>query len=920
MGLRVRNKGYADWVLILMALGVLSIQIYYTIAYIFRVPYPGIEITTGLQGWTVNESTHPNLEIGMVLTRIDNLVHTDFIDDRLTVPFANNNPGDTVVLTVVGIEKPLILKMPEIGPEDRFRRFVATLWFYPFWFAGTAVLLFLRPRDDRWRLLVAFFYLIAIWTVLGTIANWQVAGSRILFGISSWLLVPVTIHLHLIVPRAIFPRIIRYFLPLLYAFALFFALLEFLQIAPRQLASNGFVLALIVSLGLLAYRLLRSETTASERVAARLMLTGIALAFIPGIVVAFVPNLLKIPAASELALTVAYLAIPILPFFYVYAIYKHQLGVLEFRANRLLGQYSFMLLFPPILLIFLLFGMQFIVSPSGRTIYFLAIAIIFVAVTPYLFNRIQRWVNRLAYGTEYDPDEVIRVFADQIPSAFSRDDLVRLLNEDILPSLLIRQSLLYAFEDDQEQVWYTQGVEITAQRPFARPIKNLLAQADQYVPSPEALQPPWDWVRLVIPLKTRETTLGIWLLGRRDPDDFYPQADIELLQALSNQIAPVLENIRLYEAVRRQADSLAEQISERTVELREERDRTQAILDSAGEGMYFINPEGIILYANPALLKMTGYMADELLGKPLTILGSDLSATETLSQIWTTVQSGRGWNGELSQQRKGGQPYDASLTIAPIEVDNAQVRGFVAVQSDISKLKEVDRLKSNIIANVSHELKTPLANISLYLQLLEHGKPKNQERYLDVLNQETDRLTRLIRDLLDLSMLDSGGLPAQISPVKLDNLVIKVVDAYQKRAQTQNIVLTINLPNKLPPVMADYDQLEQVIINLLVNAIMYTPEEGKVVWEFGTGNLDFRPAVWVCIRDTGFGIAPEEMDQLYDRFYRGRASKKSKAPGTGLGLTICMEIIERHKGKIEIESELDRGTAVTVWLPIASSE
>ncbi len=915
MSLKVRHKGYADWLLILIALLVLGVYFYYTIAYIFRVPYPGIEITAGIRGWTVNESIQPGVEIGAVLGRIGDLTDAQYTDDRLSVPFEGAAVGEKIAVELIDNGGTILLEMPKAKIDDRFRRFIATFWFFPFWLAGSIVLLFLRPRDSRWRLLVAFFYLISIWAILGTIANWQVAGSRILYGACSWLLLPVTIHLHLIVPRLIFPRIVRYFVPVLYVVSLILVVLEITQIAPRQFSTFGFVFALLVSFGLLIYRLVRPATLASERIVARLMLTGIALAFIPGIMIVFVPTLLQVPVANELALAIAYLAIPILPFFYVYAIYKHQLGVLEFRANRLLSQYSFILLFPPVLLILMLFGMQFIASPSGQTVYFLAIAIIFVIAIPFLFDRIQRWVNQLAYGTKYDPDEIIRVFADQIPSAFSRDDLVRLLNEDILPSLLIRQSLLYAFEDDQDQVWYAQGVDVEDQRPFTQPVKHLLSQADQYVSSPEALQPPWHWVRLVIPLKTRQTTLGVWLFGRRDPDDFYPQADIDLLQALSNQIAPVLENIRLYEAVRRQADNLAEEVTERTKELRRERDRTQAILDSAGEGVYFMSLEGIIMYANPALLQMTGYVEEELFGQPLNVLGSDASAAEMLTQIWTAVQARRGWHGEIRQQRKDGEPYDARLTIAPIEVGDDQVSGFVAVQSDISKLKEVDRLKSNIIANVSHELKTPLANISLYLQLLERGKPKNQERYIEILNQETDRLTRLIRDLLDLSMLDSGDLPVQISSVDLDSLVKKVVDAYQKRAQAHQIDLSTNLPDNLPSVMADYDQLEQVFINLLVNAIMYTPEGGQVVWDSGHGSLDTVPAVWVRVTDTGFGIAPEEMDQLYDRFYRGQASQKSKAPGTGLGLTICMEIIARHQGKIEIESELDQGTAVSVWLP-----
>ncbi|MCA9968592.1 MAG: PAS domain S-box protein [Anaerolineales bacterium] len=668
------------------------------------------------------------------------------------------------------------------------------------------------------------------------------------------------------------------------------------------------------------YRLRGPGQQTSDRLATRLMLAGIGLAFLPGMLFEVLPGMLGFFSSTTFGLSLAQLAIPILPFFYVYAIYKRQLGVLEFRTNRLIGLYSFILLYPPIFLVLVLSGNTWLPSPGDRTVYLLVVSTAFVIATPPLLSRFQSWLNRLAYGTAYDPEELVHLFANQLSMRLDRHALVTLIQDELLPSLLIRQSQLVLLGgDDHLQPLYSHHVDPAAAA-YDPAQLTMLREGAGFYRSPD-LEPaaPLSWVRLAILLKTRDEVKGIWLFGKRDPDDFYPQPDVDLLQTLANQLAPAIENIQLYEALQRHADNLTAEVALRTAELRAEKDRTQAVLDSAGEGIFFTDPQGVILYVNPFMTRLTGYAADALLGRRLDYWLSDTSAAEMVAALWTAVSQGKNWVGNLVLQHCDGALHDVNLTLAPIQTGGAGLQGFVGVQSDISKFKEVDRLKSNIIANVSHELRTPLTNIRMYLDLLKRGNPEKQERYFKVLNYETERLTRLIQDLLDLSKLDSGELATHLEPLDLWMTAWNVFMSSQAEAERKEIDLLAEEPGNLPLVFADEAQLVQVLTNLVTNAINYTQPEGRIWIRAGSGRFGDAPGVWIAISDNGPGIAPRDLPHLFDRFYRGESSRGSDVPGTGLGLAICKEIIDRHEGAIEVRSVPGEGTTFTVWLRTAVS-
>ncbi len=225
------------------------------------------------------------------------------------------------------------------------------------------------------------------------------------------------------------------------------------------------------------------------------------------------------------------------------------------------------------------------------------------------------------------------------------------------------------------------------------------------------------------------------------------------------------------------------------------------------------------------------------------------------------------------------------------------------------QLKALDRLKSKFITDVSHELRTPIANLNLYMDLLERGKPDKQPHYRAILKEQVARLVNLIEDVLDVSHLELDTTAADYAPVDLNAVVNQVVTALHTRAGVASLALTFAPDAALPSVRAVRDQLLRVVANLVANAIHYTPEGWVRVSTYQAGER-----VCLEVQDSGIGIDPEDVPHLFERFYRGR--NVSHVPGNGLGLAIVHEIVSLHGGTLEVESRLGQGSTFRVWLPV----
>jgi PAS domain S-box-containing protein len=464
--------------------------------------------------------------------------------------------------------------------------------------------------------------------------------------------------------------------------------------------------------------------------------------------------------------------------------------------------------------------------------------------------------------------------------------------------------------------------------PIAHSITGLVVESGEPVIVPNVCHEARYWVgneairsEVAVPLQVDNHVIGVINAESIEPDAFC-EDDVRFLTTLAALIGATIVRVRLYQQLQAQSAGLRAEVKSRTAELQSERDRTLTILESAGESIIVTDAQRRILYVNPATEWQSGYGRDELLDQTPALLESGLTPNATHDEMWQTVMQGQQWSGEMVNRRKDGTLYDVAMTIAPVRNAAGEVLNFVAIQSDITRLKELDRLKSIFVTNVSHELRTPLTNVKTYLTLLERGRDENRERYFRVLHHETDRLTQLIQDLLDLSRLETEALPESLEPLDLCQVVTEYFDIFRAKAEVRQIALRLEAPGALLPVAIEARHLGQLLTNLLGNALSYTPPHGQVWLRMGTG---FSPTavaheagleqVWFSVSDTGMGIADEDMPYLFERFFRGQAVQTSGIPGTGLGLAICGEIVRRYHGRIEVESVLGRGTTFVVWLP-----
>jgi signal transduction histidine kinase len=237
-----------------------------------------------------------------------------------------------------------------------------------------------------------------------------------------------------------------------------------------------------------------------------------------------------------------------------------------------------------------------------------------------------------------------------------------------------------------------------------------------------------------------------------------------------------------------------------------------------------------------------------------------------------------------------------------------------ALARALEQARQAEQLKTRFVADVSHELRTPLTNIHLYLELLQTGNPERVAEYTDTLKRETDRLVALIEDLLAISRLDTGAAAITLQHVRLDEMARGLAQDRSRLFKEQGLSLSFENRAERAEVLADERMLQQVVANLMTNALRYTPGGGRVEIRVDGQKREGHDYVTLTVSDTGLGIPEDEIPMLFERFFRGAASRRMGTPGTGLGLSICKEILERHGGMITVTSRENQGSAFTIWL------
>ena len=271
----------------------------------------------------------------------------------------------------------------------------------------------------------------------------------------------------------------------------------------------------------------------------------------------------------------------------------------------------------------------------------------------------------------------------------------------------------------------------------------------------------------------------------------------------------------------------------------------------------------------------------------------------------------------VSQELSIGESEEIFLRAhtAPVRNDIGETMGSVTVLQDISHLKELDKMKSEFIAMVTHELRAPIAaveqQLTVILNKMAGEVTEKQEQLLSRAKERTRGLLDLIKDLLDLSKIEAGKMVQYKEPLVLQEVIQRVVDLMRVEAEKKKIDLQFSAPSKISLIHADRNSMEGIFTNLISNAIKYTPERGKVWVTLGEeGGF-----VKATVSDTGIGIKKEDLSRIFDKFYRVKTTETRQIVGTGLGLSIVKSIVDAHLGSISVESEVGEGTTFTVLFP-----
>mgnify|MGYP005851394107 CR=1 FL=1 len=363
--------------------------------------------------------------------------------------------------------------------------------------------------------------------------------------------------------------------------------------------------------------------------------------------------------------------------------------------------------------------------------------------------------------------------------------------------------------------------------------------------------------------------------------------------------------------------NLEQMIETRTAELRRVKERVEAILNHSPDAILLLRDDGSISAVNQAFSSLFDYSGDEAFDQPPTLLIEPAHADAFNALLRAALDQAQASRSGIAARRKDGGVFDADVILAPIQ-EAGVVSGLVCSIRDISALKEVERMKDAFVSNVTHELRTPIASLKLYHDLLRRN-PDKSAVYMARLERETDRLEHTIEDLLLLSRLDQQRVALTFAPLDLNALAEQYVSDRAPLAERQGLRIDFSGHEGLPAVQADSGLLGQAVSILLTNALNYTPAGGQVKVSTGVRQVNGRTWAGITVSDTGPGIPPDEQPHLFSRFFRGNAGNQSGKPGTGLGLAIAKEIVERHAGHVEVVSEgvPGKGAAFCIWLPLA---
>ncbi|MBC7249979.1 MAG: GAF domain-containing protein, partial [Anaerolineae bacterium] len=422
---------------------------------------------------------------------------------------------------------------------------------------------------------------------------------------------------------------------------------------------------------------------------------------------------------------------------------------------------------------------------------------------------------------------------------------------------------------------------------------------------------------LAVPLISGEDVLGVLMLFHPEKG-FFTDDHLRLVSAVASQVATAINNAELYRLIRESAERLGSML----LAQQEEFAKSQSILEGISDGVMVTDAEGRVILFNAAAEYILSTPREWILNRSITELSGlyGRMGVDWMQMIQEWTAGTLSWEqGNFLEQQLEIEGRVVNMRLTPVFMQDGFL-GTVSVFRDITREVEAERAKSEFVSTVSHELRTPLTSIKGYTDLLCMGAVgevnENQQRFLNIIKSNVDRLTMLVHELLDISRIETGRLKLDLRPLSMAQIVNELILAMRAQAEEKGVDLTAHVPPELPAVRGDHDRVVQILTNLVANACLYTPSGGHVA-------VEVRPTdgfVQVDVSDTGIGIAPEDQEKIFERFYRGDHPLVRETDGTGLGLPIVKSLVELHGGRIWVTSEVGKGSTFSFTLPVAEEE
>ena len=363
---------------------------------------------------------------------------------------------------------------------------------------------------------------------------------------------------------------------------------------------------------------------------------------------------------------------------------------------------------------------------------------------------------------------------------------------------------------------------------------------------------------------------------------------------------------RLHSELGRALEDFLARTQQRIDQINSEKNQLEVILESITEAILVTGRDGRVMLANTALARLVD-LEPPLVGRRGAEVVRHVVVQDAIAACMAKCQGS-----EVEIALTSGPERHLDVQVAPIRVGERCI-GVVTVLYDITRLRQLERMRRDFVANVSHELRTPLTAIKGYAETLSDGALDDRKaavRFIAIISSHADRLNRLLDDLLDLSRLESEQMKIELEIYKLKNIIDTCIASVGPTAAQKHITIASDIPPDIQ-VTCDAKLIEQALINLLDNAVKYTPEDGQIrvgIRRVGSGR------VAVCVEDTGIGIPSEDLGRVFERFYRVDKGRSRDMGGTGLGLAIVRHIAEAHGERVSVESILGKGTTFSLEL------